>query len=254
MSEHEEGSTGMKENTQVHTGLLRFTLGIDESRAYWAQVDPKVSPSSLQVFEESWFPHKSQSRVVLIMRALRMRYQAYPAALEALHAWPNMDLYSATVIAHWHTQLADPLYRRFSAWVAQRRITGPGTIRKAEVVRWLENEYPERWAATTMGTWATKLLAAAAEVGLVSSRRDPRPLACPRVNDQALTYILYLLRELRFQGSMVDNPYLSSVGLDGGVLADRIGQLPDISLNRMGDLVELTFKAPSLVEWVGGSQ
>ncbi len=254
MSQQTQGNKGMEENTQVHTGLLRFTLGVEESRAYWAQVEPGVATTTVQVFEQSWFPHKSQARVDFILRAFRMRYQAYPAALEALHAWPNMDLYSATIIAHWHTQLADPLYRSFSAWIAKRRLIGPGTIRKAEVLRWLESEYPERWAATTMGTWATKLLAAAAEVGLVSSRRDPRPLACPRVNDQALTYILYLLRELRFQGSMVDNPYLSSVGLDGGVLADRIGQLPDISLNRMGDLVELTFKAPSLVEWVGGSQ
>jgi len=244
----------MQEVTEVHTRLLRLTLCIDDSRTYWANATPGEPLPAVQVFEESWFGHKSQDRVELLLRNLRHRFDAYPIALEVLHKWHDMDVQTGKLICHWHTQLGDPLYRQFAAWLAERRLVGPSTIRRHEVIEWVEAEQPGRWAEATQTVWARKLLGAAFEVGLVGNRRDPRTLTAPTVTNDALAYLLYLLRELNFSGSVVDNPYLSSVGLEGGLLADRIRQLPGISMNRLGDLVELAFEGSSLNAWFEARQ
>jgi hypothetical protein len=51
--------------------------------------------------------------------------------------------------------------------------------------------------------------------GLVVGIRDPRPLTFPQIPDEALTYLLYLLREVQLTGTLLDNLYLASVGLVG---------------------------------------
>ena len=241
----------MRETTEFHTGILRFTLGVEESRTYWSATTPGQEISIDDAYESSWFGHKSQATVGLILVNMRRRYAAFPEALRVLHAWDDIDLPTARLICHWHTQMSDPLYRSFSTWVARQRLVGPGTLRRHDVLRWIEAEHPGRWATTTQVTCSSKLLAACFEAGLISSRRDPRPLTCPRVPDDALTYLLYLLRQVTFQGDMVNNPYLESVGLDAGLLADRVRHLNGVQLNRQGDLSELAFAAPDLKTWAG---
>ena len=73
--------------------------------------------------------------------------------------------------------------------------------------------------------FASRLLSCALAAGLVGGKRDPRAAIAPRVPDDALAYVLHVLRAVRFSGSFVKNPYLASLGLAGGDLADRLRAL-----------------------------
>jgi hypothetical protein len=83
------------------------------------------------------------------------------------------------------------------------------------VVTWVGDQGPGRWTMTTRIQFASKLLSAAYSAGLVAGNRDPRPLAFPRVPDDALEYLMYLLREVTFEGSLLRQPLHGSLGLDG---------------------------------------
>src|SRR5690606_36287552 len=97
--------------------------------------------------------------------------------------------------------------------------------------------------------FASKLLTAAHVAGLVASTRDPRPLALPVVPDAALTYLLHLLREVEYSGTLFENAYLASVGLVGDVLDDRLRSLSDLSFHRQGAVIDLGWSFPSLTAW-----
>ncbi len=58
-----------------------------------------------------------------------------------------------------------------------------------------------------------------------------------------------LRRPVRFEGRLHDNPYLRSVGLEGGLLDDRLRTVPGVGLRRVGDLVELDWRYPGLLGW-----
>ena len=85
--------------------------------------------------------------------------------------------------------------------------------------------------------------------GLVTTNRDPRPLAFPPVPAPALTYLLYLLREVDHGGTLLQNPYLASVGLAGDALDDRLRGLSDLSYQRQGAVTDLSWAFPSLAAW-----
>ena len=59
----------LAEVTEVHTRILRLALGVDEARAYWANVDPTVPPGprALQAFEQRWFGAKTLDRVKTLL-------------------------------------------------------------------------------------------------------------------------------------------------------------------------------------------
>jgi hypothetical protein len=163
-----------------------------------------------------------------------------------------MSAATRRLICHWHLQLSDPLYRRFSGQLLPERRASPGVsgdVTRDLVARWVRAEGGDRWAAATCVQFASKLLSTAFEAGLVATRRDPRPLATPLVPDDALAYLLYLLRGVRFVGTLVDNPYLASVGLTGLALDTRLGRLEDVTYRRMGEVVDVEWKAPSLAAW-----
>jgi hypothetical protein len=75
----------------------------------------------------------------------------------------------------------------------------------------------------------------------------------PLVPDDALTYLVHLLREVDFEGTVVENPYLRSVGLEGSPLNDRLKRLPDLSYGRQGDLVDMGWKHRDLADWAAHS-
>jgi hypothetical protein len=244
------------EQTEFHTRILRLALGIEESRAYWERVDPAVAAlapgeRAARAFDERWFGPKSVERVKLLLANFAVRYDAYPPALAVLHRWNRMDGVTRALVCHWHLQLADPLYRRFSGefLVARRAAPGVSEIRRDVVVRWVEERVPGRWGASTIIQFASKLLSAAFEAGLVGGTRDPRPIVLPRVSDLALGYCLHLLREVRFEGSLLANPYLASVGLGSDVVEARLRTLAGVRHHRMGDLHEFEWDAASLAEW-----
>jgi hypothetical protein len=236
------------EATKVHTRLLRFTLGADESRAYWRASTADAPLQAKTAFEGYTFGQKSEARVEVILWNMRARYDAFPACLPALRALAPEPT-DAKLVTHWHVMLADPLYRAFVGWLQSRRELGARDITRPELARWVESQEPGRWSGATRNGWASKLLSTAREAGLVESRKDPRPLVLPRISDTALLYLLHLLRGVHVDGTLLDNPYLRSVGLDGGALTDRLRGLPGLTLHKMGRLVDLSFDHPDLQAW-----
>ncbi len=238
------------EETVVHTRILRLALGVEESRAYWAHVDPALpaAPRAIQAFEHRWFGAKSLHRVRTLLANFAARYDAYPDALSVLRRWRSMDPPTRQVLCHFHLQLTDPLYRQFTGTFLVERRNGPEPRLDRDIVlRWVQREYPDRWGAATCIQFASKLLSAASEAGVVSPHRDPRTLLLPKVTDSALTYLMYLLRSLRFSGTLTANPYLASVGLSDGFLDQRLRALPGLRFRRMGDLTEFDWDFPNLL-------
>jgi hypothetical protein len=239
------------EATTLHTRLLRCALEIEESRAWWRRApDDDGGPVARRAFEEYWFGAKSLPRVEVLIHNMRARFDAFPPARAVLHRWPDMDPDTRRVICHWHLQLADPLYRAFTAaYLPERRQTLRPDLTRDRVVAWVEAQDPGRWTAATHIQFASKLLSAAYSAGLVRTNRDPRPLALPRVPDKALAYLLHLLRGTTFAGTLRDNPYLASVGLTDTTLEERLRTLPALRYHRQGDLVDFGWQFATLQEW-----
>lgn len=242
----------LAEATEPHTRILRLALGIEESRDYWENLDISIPPSgrALAAFEGRWFGSKSLERVRYLLSTLSDRFDAFPEALAVLHRWRAMDASTRQVLCHFHLQISDPIYRRFTGtYLVQRRSLRDGKVDRDGALRWVKQEFPDRWSEATCVQFASKLLSAASEAGLISPKRDPRALLLPKVPDLALTYLLYLLRTLRFEGTLTDNPYLASVGLTSGFLDQRLRALCDLTFRRMGGLTEFEWKYPSLTAW-----
>lgn len=240
------------EATEIHTRILRLALGVEESRSYWEHVDPAVPVAArpLIAFEQRWFGAKSVERTSTLVPNFVSRYDRYPEALGALRRWPHMDAATRQMICHWHLQLSDPLYRRYTGeYLVERRGLRDPKVDRDGTLRWVQTEYPDRWSASTCVQFASKLLSAASEAGLVSPKRDPRSLLVPKVTDLALGYLMHLLRGLRFQGSLTENPYLASVGLTNGFLDQRLRSLPGLTYRRMGHLTEFDWDYPTLTAW-----
>ncbi|MEI8258589.1 MAG: DUF1819 domain-containing protein, partial [Deltaproteobacteria bacterium] len=185
------------ENVRVHTRIIKLPLGIEESRAYWTHVDPATPPARRAVvaFEQRWFGVKSLDRIRDLLAGFVERYDAYPAALDVLRRWGDMAANTRQAICHWHLQLSDPLYRRFTGEMIPSRRGGARTgLERDVVVRWIEREFPDRWQPRTVAQIATKLRSVCTEAGLLHGRREPRTLVKPTITDEALVYLLQLLR------------------------------------------------------------
>ncbi len=242
------------EATAVHTRILRLALGIEESRRYWEHVDPSIPSAdrALVAFEERWFGSKSLERVRFLLQSFAVRYDPFPEALEVLRRWRGMDMPTRQAICHWHLQLSDPLYRRFTGeLLLERRLVDLASrpLDRDTVLRWVKNEFPGRWSEATCVQFASKLMSAASEAGLLSAGRGARLLLVPKVPDLALGYLLHLLRGLRFSGTLTENPYLASVGLTEGFLDQRLRSLEGITFRRMAHLTELDWEAAGLTDW-----
>lgn len=242
------------EATQVHTRILRVALAVEESRAYWENVDPASgAPLSRRAdiaFAERWFGARSAARVRFLVATLADRYDGFPDALALLRRWRAMDAQTRQLVCHWHLQLGDPMYRAFTSdFLVQRRAAQrEPTVDRDAALRWVMRSYPDRWSPATCVQFASKLLSASLEAGLVA-RRDPRALLTPKVPEVALAYLLYLLRETRFEGSLEDNPYLASVGFDAELLAARARSLPGVAMRRMMKVVDFEWAHRDLVSW-----
>ena len=244
------------EVTKVHSRLLKCALEVEDCRAYWKHVDPEIPGDSRAhpAFEAYWFGARSLARVKVLVINFRYRFDAYPEALEVLRRWEHMDPNTRKLVCHWHLQLADPLYRMFTGeYLVQRLESGRPEVTRDLVAGWVKEHAPERWRTNTLIHYASKLLSAAFTAGLVGSNRDPRPLTLPRVGDDALTYLLYLLRGVTFEGTLIDNPYLASVGLVHDVLTDRLRGLEALQFRRQGDLVDFAWGHQDLAAWASHS-
>lgn len=242
------------ETSELHTRILKCALAVDESRAYWSHRDapaPAGAPPLTQAaFEGYWFGARSQRATEILLANMRVRFDAFPAALEVLHQWTDMPPEVRQLVCHWHLQLADPLYRDFTGtFLAERRDRLRPEVYRHDVIGWVTELADGRWTPSTRTQFASKLLSAALSAGLVKGRRDPRALVYPRVPDEALAYLLYLLRDTDIQGPLTDNPYLASVGLQGGQLADRLRALSSITFRQVGDVHDFEWRYPDLTAW-----
>ncbi len=242
-----------READVLHTRLLRLALGAEESRSYWENGhDTPSNERSTLAFEERWFGGKSLERVRFLLSSFVVRYDAFPEALHVLRRWRRMETLTRKLICHWHLQLSDPLYRAFTGTflVERARTRTPESKVDRDIVRrWLKTTLPERWSEATYVQFASKLLSAASEAGLVTEKRDPRALLVPQVPDLALAYLLQLLRGIHFKGTLLENPYLESVGLTGPFLDARLRKLSGLEFRRMAHLTELSWESPTLRAW-----
>jgi hypothetical protein len=243
--------TGLpREQTQVHTRLLKCALEVEDSRAYWAHADGHTDATAQRAFDEYWFGARSLTRIQVLLANMRVRYDAFPTALDVLHRWPHMTPDTRRMICHWHVQLADPLYRAFTGVFLVSRRAGPrADVTRDLAIGWIGQQGGDRWTMATRIQFASKLLSAAFSAGLVTANRDPRPIVTPRVPDEALAYVMYLLREVQFEGTLLENPYLASVGLKGSSFEERLRTLPALSFSRQGDLLDYGWRYPQLRSW-----
>lgn len=242
------------EETESRNRLLKCTLEVEASRAYWVYRSTASEVSSKRAFDEYWFGARSLKRVSELLINMRARYDAFPMCIEVLHGWPAMSPDTRRNICHWHLQLAEPLYRSFTGdYLRARRDGARAEITHDLAVRWVVEQSAGRWAMSTCIQFASKLLSSCHAAGLLGSKIDPRPLLVPRVGDDELAYLMYLLREISIEGTLLDNPYLASVGLDGPVLEDRLRRLPGMAFKRQGQLVDFGWRYPNLQAWARAS-
>lgn len=236
---------------EFHCRLMKCALEVDHSRDYWRNIASTEEPvTPRRAFTEYWFGARSLARVEMLLAHMRWRFDNFPAALRVLANWRDMEFETRRLICHWHLQLSDPLYRAFTGqYLVDRRASGRTDVSRDPVFAWVDQQAPGRWTVPTRLKFATKLLHAAHSAGLLASPRDPRPLSLPRVPDEALTYLLYLLREVRFQGTLVHNPYLASVGLEEDELNRRLRGLAALNFQRQGDVLDFGWRYSNLTDW-----
>lgn len=241
-----------EETTEIHTRILRVTLAEPECRAYWQHVDPSIPEGERPAlaFEQRWFGARTMPRVRTLIAALSKRFDPTPDALAALRAWRSIPADARVIVCHWHLQFSDPVYRAFTGgFLAQRRAEGRNTVDRDQAERWVHATFGERWAGATRLKFAGNLLTAAGEAGLVAGRTNPRTIVTPRVSDDALAYLLHLLREVRIEGRFLDNPYLASVGLERDELSARLAALRGVRFRQLADVVDFEWSEPTLRAW-----
>ena len=248
------GTTELYEETKFHTRVMKCTLDVEHSRAYWSHCAATVGDVTTQdAFDKATFGTRSFPRVERLMADMRHRFDAFPFALALLKRWNRMSPEDRVLICHWHMQLADPLYRAFTGKLLVERFVGPRpTVDCDLVVHWIESLVPERWQLPTRIKIASKLMSSAMFAGLLASKRDPRSICIPRVSDTALTYAMYSLRQIKIEGSLVENPYLASVGLDFEALVARLRSLSALQFSRQDRLVDFGWRFDSLQSWAIG--
>ena len=238
------------ETTRIHTRLVEYALHVDDARAYWERVNSGNGASPRKAFDEFWFGARSLRRTELILRNMRARFDAFPHSLSVLGDWKGMEPETRRLVCHWHLQLSDPLYREFTGrFLPDRRDEGREHVTRDLVASWVSAKGEGRWGTATCLQFGSKLLSASLSAGLMARKRDPRRIVIPRVPDPALEYLLYLLRDVRFDGTLLRNPFLRSVGLEGRDLERRLEALPSLTFRRQGDLVDFGWQYRNLEEW-----
>ncbi len=246
--------TKPQEETAVHTRMLRMGLAEDDSLTYWSHAARGLTAEQTfeAAFQERWFGSRTLARVRYLVLNFQHRFDAFPQALAALNLWSPADVSDRTAICHWHLQLSDPLYREFTSSLFAQRWQRPSpTIDRTAAIRWVEAKMEGRWSASTSQRMASGLLSTCSEAGLCEPLKPIRNLSFPRISDQALGYLLYLLRDVSFQGSLQENPYTQSVGLDGELWQQRVRKLPWLSYSRTGDVQDIKWQYDSLQSWAG---
>jgi hypothetical protein len=239
------------ESTNEHTRILRVMLAVDDCIAYWKAPSDALAPAerARAAFDGHWFGTKSEARVKTLLGDMELRFERYPEALAALRAWkPPREV--APWICHFHTQLADPIYRLFTGdFLPQRRGQGYANIDREAAARWVQERWPGKWSASTCIKFGSNMLATAFEAGLLRDRKDPRKLVSPRVPKLALAYLLYLLRQVEIAGGILESAYLASVLPDAESRRGELRGLDGVRMSAIGDVQSFDWGYPDLKSW-----
>ena len=236
------------EASKQHTGLLRLGLIEPESAVFWSQSLRELEPEEQiqTAAEEEWFGRRSQIRLRYLLLNLNARFDVNTQ--RALRAWNPSKVEDRKLICHWHLQLSDPLYRSFtSTHLPARREAAQPTIDRDAVLQWVNDYTQNRWAPITALRMASALLTCLNEVGFGHGLAPIRPLLAPPVSDAALGYLLYLLRESDFTGTLGSNPYLASLDLEGDKLRDRLSSVAGVKFARPVESGDLQWEFPDLL-------
>lgn len=239
------------ETVEAHTRMMKCTLEVEPSRSYWKACATNGGPiSKEQAFENAVFGSKTYLRIERLMADMRHRYDDFPFALEVLGKWSHMELSDRVLICHWHTQLVDPIYRKFTGEYLVERYFGPsGTVDNDLAYHWIEVEVPGRWQIPTRKKIASKMLTSAQTAGIVSPNRNLKTIKFPRVSDLALTYLMYLLKEISYAGTAINNPYLASVGIDSEEAIRRLRKIQHLGFCRQGELISFEWHYSNMLDW-----
>lgn len=239
------------ETVDAHTRMMKCTLEVEPSRSYWQACASNGSPISKdQAFEKAVFGSKTFLRIERLMADMRHRYDEFPFALEVLGKWNPMELSDRVLICHWHTQLVDPIYRKFTGEYLVERYYGPsGTVDNDLAARWIEVAMPGRWQIPTRKKIASKMITSARTAGIVASNRNAVTVQFPRVSDLALTYLMYLLKEINYKGTAISNPYLASVGIDSEEAIRRLRKIQHLGFCRQGELISFEWQHSTMLDW-----
>jgi hypothetical protein len=186
------------------------------------------------------------------------RFDAYPDVLALLQTLRTVPVSARRYICHVHTQLADPIYRRFTGeMLPNRREQGQSSIDREIVAAWVDSLEPGRWSSTTCIKFGSNLLATAQDAGLIEGRKDPRKLPSLSAPDWVIGYVLYLLRDVHIEGSLEDNPYLRALGVSKESFGRLGARIPGVRIDELGGTVEVTWLASGLrdygLRYIGGA-
>lgn len=244
------------EQSEVHTRILRVMLAVDDCVAYWraADVGGTLGERVERAYAEHWFGTKSEARVRTLLKDMELRFDVYPEALQALRRWqPAREL--APWVCHLHTQLADPVYRAFTGdYLPERAAQGYATVDRETVGAWVQDTWPDRWAAATAKKFGGNLLSSAHAAGLVAGRKDPRELKPVRAPAAAIEYAVFVLRRVKTAADLLDSPYLRSLGATTARLPDVFRELRHVSLHSLGNVNDVRWKLPDLAAWVSAQE
>ncbi len=239
------------ESTKEHTHILRVMLAVEDCVAYWRAPSEDFSRKKrgLAAFHGHWFGTKSEARVKTLMGDMALRFDAFPLGLAAIRTWqPPQTL--APWLCHFHTQLADPIYRKFTGEYLPKRINqGYANVDREAVARWVQDEWPGRWSASTCIKFGANMLSAASDAGLLKDKRDPRKLSRPRVPQLALEYLLYLLKDTAIEGGIMESAYIRSVAPDSETQRDAFRGLVNVRLEAHGEVQNFEWSYPDLATW-----
>ena len=240
------------EVSKIHTRLLRSTLLEEDSQSFWRNYNGESQEEAVEkAYNDYWFGNANKATIKRTLGNLFERFVNFPQCLEVLKLWTDMTVQERAIICHWHVQMTDILYRRFtSEFLPSRFVYSPPTFHKDQAQQWVYGFMAEKWAGTTQAQMASKMLNCIRNTGLVSSEnKETIQLRYPLISNRCVTYLLYTLREITFNGSLLENPYFKSVGLTGSFLTSQVNQSPSISIQQTGDHTSFEWKHPSLIEW-----
>ena len=203
----------MLEVTTPHTGLLRLGLALSQSVVFWerAREDKPVKALQEQAVAEEWFGSLSATRTRYVVGQLSKRFPF--EAREALSFGDGLEPHQAQLRCHWHLQLADPVYRRFTSQYLLGRWTSPHAMVELEgVIKWVGGlPLAQDWKTVTVRRMGSGLLSAATEAGLCQGGgKKERILKVPRSEPEDIIYLRTVLSRAQAMDSLP--LYMNSIG------------------------------------------